>query len=142
MKITGPGSSRAAGVQKKGKAKPADGSRFRAHLENAAPEEAAAASPVSATTPIAALDALIGIQEVPSLAEEKRRKNIKRGRDMVEMLEEIHIALLGGGLSEGRLQAMARLVAQERERLDDPALNALLDDIELRLRVELAKAGL
>lgn len=142
MKITGPGTSRTAGVQKKGKAKSTDAGRFKAHLKNAAAEEATAASPVTAAAPIAALDALIGIQEVPTSNEEKRSKNIRRGHDMVAMLEEIHLALLGGGLPEGRLQAMARLVAQERERIDDPALNALLDDIELRLRVELAKAGL
>lgn len=34
---------------------------------------------------------------------------------------------------------LARIVAERRERTDDPELDSLLDHIELRVRVEIAK---
>ena len=45
-----------------------------------------------------------------------------------------------GEVGEGRLNQMMALVTQARDEID-PALDALIDDIELRVRVELAKRG-
>ena len=49
--------------------------------------------------------------------------------------------MLVGRVSEGRLNQLMALIAQARER-SEPGLDAALDDIELRARVELAKRGL
>ena len=46
-----------------------------------------------------------------------------------------------GKMSEGRLNQLMAVMSQAREKAD-PGLDALLDDIELRARVELAKRGL
>lgn len=73
---------------------------------------------------------------------EGRRKNQERAKRLINDLEEIQMALLTGTISEMRLKSIAHTVAQQRATTDDPALNALLDDIELRAAVEMAKLGL
>ena len=49
--------------------------------------------------------------------------------------------LLAGRISEGHLNQLTAPIGQARDR-GDPSLDALLDDIELRARVELAKRGI
>ena len=50
-------------------------------------------------------------------------------------------AEIAGRMSEGRLNQLMAVMSQARER-SEPGLDALLDEIELRARVELAKRGL
>ena len=58
----------------------------------------------------------------------------------MDLLEQIKVDLLSGGVSEGRLTQLMRLIQQAKLR-GDPALDAIVADIELRARVELAKSG-
>lgn len=67
-----------------------------------------------------------------------KKKAIKRGHDLLDGLEQIKTDLLVGQISESRLSNMLNLVTKARGNLD-PALDSLIDDIELRVRVELAK---
>jgi len=46
-----------------------------------------------------------------------------------------------GMVPTDRLQDLATAAREQREELDDPRLSEILDDIELRARVELAKLG-
>lgn len=71
---------------------------------------------------------------------QKRKKQVRRATALLDALEEIKADLLVGRLSEGRLNQLMVLIGGARER-GDPQLDALLDDIELRARVELAKRG-
>ena len=62
-----------------------------------------------------------------------------RGGALLEDLEALRDGLLAGELDDGVLADLAqRLGARRRERLE-PGLAAVLDDIELRAAVELAK---
>jgi hypothetical protein len=81
---------------------------------------------------------LIGLQEV-SEEELQRRKSLKRGRMTIEALEKLRDGLLMGSVPMATLTALERLVKEERAHTLDPMLNAILDDIELRAAVELAK---
>ena len=85
------------------------------------------------------IDALIALQAVedPLL---KKKKALRRGNALLDSLETIKADLLVGQVSEGRLNQLMALIGQARER-DLPGLDAVLDDIELRARVELAKFG-
>jgi hypothetical protein len=104
--------------------------------------EEAGAAQVSRSQPIAqsaGIDALIALQSVedPLFA---RKKAIRRGNALLDTLESIKADLLLGQVSEGRLNQLMALIGSARER-QLPGLDAVLDDIELRARVELAKFG-
>ena len=95
---------------------------------------------VAEAQPLASLDTLVTLQEVPDGHAAKKRA-IKRASDMLDTLDGIRLDLLGGEVPAGRLGALLRLVRLQRDQIDDPRLAHVLDEIELRARVELAKLG-
>ena len=62
-----------------------------------------------------------------------------RGEVMLAHLEAIRLGLLSGAVPRERLEALARAVKSARDEIADERLAAVLDEIELRARVELAK---
>jgi hypothetical protein len=72
--------------------------------------------------------------EAPSY--EERRRRARRGEEILERLEEIRRGFLLGTIPKDRLATLAR---EKRERGADPLISQLLDEIELRAEVELAK---
>lgn len=96
--------------------------------------------PAAAIAPATSLDALLALQAVedPLL---KKRKLVRRGTQLLDTLEEMKTDLLAGRVSESRLNQLMAVLGQARDKAD-PRLDALIDDIELRARVELAKRGL
>lgn len=107
--------------------------------------QAAAASAPAATTASAAtggvsdVSALMALQGVEGPLE-KRRRAIRRGSGLLDRLDEIKLALLNGDADEGAIDRLARSLREERADDDDKDLGALLDQIDLRASVELAKA--
>ena len=71
---------------------------------------------------------------------ERKNKAVRRGRTLLDELDEIKADLLIGQVSAERLDALSAMLSQIRER-SEPALDSVLDDIDLRVRVELAKLG-
>jgi hypothetical protein len=104
--------------------------------EEPATGQVASAQPVAASTGIDALLALQSVED-PLFA---RKKAVRRGNALLDTLETIKADLLLGQVSEGRLNQLMVLVGQARQR-NLPDLDPILDDIELRARVELAKFG-
>ncbi len=102
--------------------------------------QASDARPTAAAGPTTSIDALLALQAVDDPLQ-KRRKLIRRGTQLIDALEGLKADLLAGQMSEGRLNQLMAVMSQARERAE-PGLNAVLDDIELRARVELAKRGL
>jgi hypothetical protein len=102
------------------------------------PHEARAVTQSVTSSPLTAIDTLIALQEVPDLLAGKT-KAARRGRDMLDLLEDIRDGLLLGGISRSTVNRLLQLVNVKREEFADPGLSAVLDDIELRARVELAK---
>jgi len=90
---------------------------------------------------VAPLNGLYALQEVPD-ATARRARALRQGHDVLERLDELKMALLGGTLSGARLQGLVDAVRAEREKVSDPRLAAVLDEVELRAAVELAKLGL
>ena len=96
---------------------------------------------VEATTgvgAIGALGALIGAQEVDE-REARRHKAAKRGKLTLDVLSNLRDALLMGSLPYSTLRQLERLVTEERDAVDDPVLMSILNEIEVRAAVELAK---
>jgi hypothetical protein len=97
--------------------------------------EARAPSHAAAT---AGLDALIALQMVEGPLDRKKR-GLKRGRAMLDALDELKIALLTGRLPLAQLRRLVAAVDGRERDSEDERLEAILDEIELRARVELAK---
>ncbi|KKB10383.1 flagellar assembly protein FliX [Devosia chinhatensis] len=100
---------------------------------------AARVSNATPVAPTAGLDAILALQAVGDFRESRRRA-VKRGSQLLDLLEDLKADLLVGGIGAGQLDALAGQIAGLRERVD-PALDALVDEIELRVLVELAKRG-
>lgn len=136
MKIQGPGRAQSTSKNNKSdKAKKADGS-FKDMVAGSAKETAQAA----ATQSIARVDALLAVQgaEDPT-ARAARRRMVQRGEAVLDELDKLRGAMLGGTLTIGHMIDIADVVASHREKIDDPALTAIMDEIDLRAQVELAK---
>lgn len=101
-----------------------------------APARVARANPVA---PVAPLDAILALQGVGD-AMAGRKRAVKRGTALLDLLEDVKADLLVGGISAEKLDALVGQLGALRERTE-PGLDAVLDDIELRVRVELAKMG-
>src|SRR5689334_7794012 len=106
------------------------------------PPEAPTATPAlggtPATVPLASLQALVALQSLPD-ATERRRRSLRRGGALLDRLDEIRLALLDGALPAETLLRLSAQLAAARERTDDPRLDGLLQEIEVRAEVELAK---
>src|SRR5690606_8989396 len=101
----------------------------------------AAARPSAATPvmPLAALDAILALQGVGD-ALSGRRRAVRRGQSMLDVLEAVKADLLVGKVAPERLDLLVEQLQTMRERVE-PGLDEVIDEIELRVRVELAKLG-
>ncbi len=106
-------------------------------VQTSAPEAFGAAA---APAPLAAVDVLIALQEQSDNLEE-RRQSLRRGRDMLDLLDEMRHGLLAGAVADSVLTRLLGAVQVERGGIADRGLAGVLNEIELRARVELAKRG-
>ncbi|MDA0966595.1 MAG: flagellar assembly protein FliX [Proteobacteria bacterium] len=123
-------------VSKKSSAQKTGGTSFSSHLSQSS--EANVASPSSSVSGVMQLDSLLALQEVgdePS----SRKRQIQHGFNIVEHLDQIRIGLLEGKISQSVLNNLDDLINSWREADTDNQLKELIDEIELRAAVELAK---
>lgn len=139
MRIDGPKSTERAQPRKTSATGKGDGKAFASALGQG--EAAAAPRGAAGAGPLAAVDAIMALQAVGD-ASQGRSKGLAQAGAVLDALEEIRRGLLLGIIPAGKLQALGRVVAEQRAANLDPALEQLLDDIDLRARVELAKLGL
>jgi len=90
---------------------------------------------VSASGP---LDTLLAVQAYEEPQERKKRQ-AKRGHDLLDGLDRLKAALLSGSVQVSELQRLKDMLLLRRETTDDPRLDDVLAHIELRAAVELAK---
>lgn len=136
MKVTGPTGPAAASGSRSARTV----SGFSIGQAGAAPSAAATAS-ASAMAGVADVSTLMALQGVEGPLE-RRRRAIRRGGGLLDRLEELKLALLSGETGEAALERLTRGLREERTDDDDAGLNAVLDQIDLRASVELAKAEL
>ena len=90
--------------------------------------------------PASAIDALLAAQSVGDATDQEgRRRAMERGEGILETLEALRRALLLGNVPRHTLTELTNLLRAGRSELLDPRLAALMDEIELRAAVELAK---
>jgi hypothetical protein len=135
MKVTGPGGIGSSSGVRTARGGGGDGFRIIAPESAAGPSQA---SSVSATQGVMGVDALLALQDVGTPTERKRRA-VRRASSILDSLDALKIRLLEGDLGGDDLQRLLRAVRDERESTGDPNLEAVLDEIELRAAVEVAK---
>ena len=136
MKVEGP--SKSQGASKSGKAKSAGkaDSTFGDMVAGAVAESQGAA----ATQSIAKVDDLLAVQSVEAVGGRgARRKMVVRGEKVLRQLDHLRLAMLTGNMSLGQMLDIADVVASHREDVDDPDMTAVLDEIDLRAQIEIAK---
>ncbi len=84
------------------------------------------------------LDALLALQSV-DMTLERRKKATQRGRTILDILDAVKLGVLDGTLNPAMLDSLSSAVGSAREATDDLTLEGILDEIELRAQVELAK---
>lgn len=133
-KIDGPSPIRTAQQIKRAvKSGGSSGTSFAKQLD-----EASDASGTQALGGTSAISGIIGIQEVDD-ALSQASKGKARATDILDRLEDLRLELLTGGLSREKLTQLARIVSARRAQITDPRLAEILDEIDLRAQVELAK---
>ncbi len=139
MKVKGPGASKETGKTKaKPQANQADVGAFGALMAaQDTPEQAAS---VGNAQSIAQMDALLAVQGAQDPTQGRARSRMKqRSLKVLDALEEIRLKMLGGRLTVGDMINVADVVATHREKITDPLLTGLMDEVDLRAQVELAK---
>lgn len=87
-----------------------------------------------------AISPLLSVQEVPD-ADKERKRAIEKGHSVLDELEQLCLELLLGAVSLERLERLEGLIQRHRANLDDPRILEILNEIEVRASVELAKLG-
>ncbi len=109
----------------------------------ALPEETTSSSEtraMSAPKAAANIDALLAMQGVEDPTE-RRKRSVQRGRGALDVLDDLKIGLLSGNLNASTVSRLRDAAANLKSSSGDPGLDAVLSEIELRVEVELAKAG-
>jgi hypothetical protein len=87
------------------------------------------------------IDALIALQGVEDPVE-RRRRAVKHGRRALDALDELKLGLLAGTLDQAMLLRLKSAATDLKDGSGDDRLDQVLSEIDLRVAVELAKAGL
>lgn len=101
---------------------------------------ASATTAASGGAAVAGISALMALQGVEDPLE-RRRRSIRRGAGLLDQLDELKLSLLSGQSPASALERLALAAREARGDGDgDAGLAAVLDQIDLRAAVELAKA--
>jgi len=138
MKVTRVGGDKKASSVQRVKSDPGRGAEFAEHLKEAA--AAMEAGGAAGTASVNSVDAILSVQEVPD-ATQGRSKGLlmEYGSDLLDQLENLRRDLLAGVVLKEKLSSMAQKMRAQRRLTDDVGLNAIIDEIELRAEVEIAK---
>src|SRR5581483_6909737 len=104
-------------------------------------EPAQAQNPTVALRTLGGIDALIALQGIEEPAE-RRRRAVKHGRRALDALDELKLGLLSGTVDQSTLLRLKSAAGDLRDASGDDNLDSVLAEIDLRVAVELAKAGI
>lgn len=98
---------------------------------------AGSAAQTRAAAPTLAAGAILALQSVDDV-QQRRARHLRRGHDSLDALERLKLGLLEGRAPGEVRTALSRLYAN-RETTGDDALDTIMDAIDVRVAVELAK---
>ena len=136
MKVSGTGSTAAAGAAQRSGRPSAEG--FAPQASDGA-RESSAPGAVAGTSALTSLDVLLALQETPGPTE-RRKRAVRRAGGLLDALDQIKLSMLEeGGDPRGALDRLRVLTRDMRDQTDDMGLESVLDEVETRAAVELAK---
>jgi hypothetical protein len=124
-----PNTASASGVRKAG-------TSAKFSLDGAA--EAAKPSAASAASSIGGVDSLLALQGVED-STERRKRFARRGKSALDLLDSLKAELLAADLRRDTLSRLQASLDQLSEKSGLAGLDSVLDEIQLRVAVELAK---
>lgn len=135
MKIAGAHPVQSNTIRRRDQDKSSASAKFSSELSPT--RQPAAGASAGQAVPI---DGLLALQEVDEDGRGGRQAR-ERGDAMLDRLDEIRHGLLTGRVNPTTLQNLLKQVRQQQETFPDPKLTEILEEIELRAAVELAKLG-
>lgn len=134
MEIKATGPSGPSGLRRVNRsAAQADGT-FKA----AETSEPTRAQTISGPGPLAAVETILTLQAFDD-STDGRSKGLAHGEDLLDILDRIRDGLLAGSIPRVMLHHLASVISKKPDVFVDPKLQNVLDEIDLRARVELAK---
>jgi len=138
MKISKVGGPKETSASRKKEKPSATGSGFADRLRETQGADETASAVESGG--VGAVGSVFALQEVPDATDGRSRAVLKDyGNDVLDRLDELRIGILNGVFSKERLTDLAQNMRKKRLESDDPQLNGLIKEIELRAEVEIAK---
>jgi hypothetical protein len=101
-------------------------------------EEQPRAQMVSGPGPLAAVETILTLQGFDD-GSDGQSKGFAHGQNLLDMLDQLRDGLLAGTIPRATLSRLATAVSRKQDSFVDPKLQGVLDEIDLRARVELAK---
>ena len=122
---------------------PAANARRTGSSSFALPDAASSAEsrPAAMAKPATNIDTLLALQGVEEDPVERRRRSVQRGKGALDVLDALKLGLLTGKFDAATVSRLRDAAANLKSTSGDPGLDAVLSEIELRVEVELAKAG-
>jgi len=138
MKVSRVKSGKGAASVSPKKVEQGHGSAFAEHLKGAAASSGSSA--LSETGAVTSVDVIFAVQEADDQNQQRaRRQGVQYGGDVLDQLEDLRRDLLLGAIEKEKLGSLAQQMRAHRRATDDPTLNEIIDEIELRAEVEIAK---
>jgi Class II flagellar assembly regulator len=134
MRIYGPNGTALATAPKTARRAPPSGFALS---EDEAPRQSGSAGSLRS---ISTVDALIALQGIEDPTERKKRA-VAKGRNALDVLDALKLGLLEGSVDHPMLARLKVAADGLGETSGDPMLDSVLGEIDLRVAVELAKAG-
>ncbi len=138
MKISKVGSGNKAASASRRKAVAGKGEVFAEHLQEAT--AALGARGVAESSAVGSVASILAAQETTDSTQGRSRGlAVQYGGELLDHLEDLRRDLLAGAIAKEKLSGLAQKMRAQRRQTDDPRLNAIIDEIELRAEVEIAK---
>ena len=140
MRIKDVDNVRAKNSKKTDKAKSSPETNFSNYLsELPKPEEVSETS--GNVSAVSEVSSILLAQEIPQGSSEgsQNKTLFTRGEVLLDQLGIIRDGLLTGSLPADKLEELTKILNEEKAINNDPQLTEIIDEIELRAQVELAK---
>jgi len=98
------------------------------------------AGAVEGPVTLSGVESILAVQSIdPDAQGSARQRMAQHGENILDELDNVRVKMLSGSIPKDQLTDLAKMVRAKREEGLDPRLSAILDEIELRAEVEIAK---